>query len=158
MSQVILAKFTSLHDETAKDFDMVLDSIIVGRKKECQHRILNTKVSGKHCSITADKDSGIFTLIDLSTNGTFVNGQKIPSGEPFKISSGDKIYLLNDEAEGTKVGFVFVQKLELKESKLGQKRKKSDMEVEEDKKEVENNEGSKRLKRADTPAIVQQIR
>lgn len=65
----------------------------------------------------------MFTLIDLSTNGTFLNGVKIASGEPTKIASGDKLYLLNDEAENMKIGFIFVQKYEAKPSAgIGKKR------------------------------------
>lgn len=44
MSDQVLAKFTSLHDETAPDFEMTLDSMIVGRNKQCDHRILNQKI------------------------------------------------------------------------------------------------------------------
>ena len=88
----------------------------------CLYIITYIPYSGKHCSVTVDKNSGAFTIIDLSTNGTFVNGKKIPKGEPSKLETGDKVYFLNDEAENTKVGFIFVQKYHPKDAEIGKKR------------------------------------
>ena len=44
MSSAILAKFVSLHDDTCKDFTMIQDDVVIGRKKGCTHCIPNTKI------------------------------------------------------------------------------------------------------------------
>ena len=50
----------------------------------------------------------------------------MPKGEPVKIETGDKLYILNDEAESAKIGFIFVQKYEAKvQSEIGKKRGRS---------------------------------
>ena len=55
-----------------------------------------------------------------------MNGQRMPKGEPVKIETGDKLYILNDETDGTKIGFVFVQKYKAKtQSEIGKKRGRS---------------------------------
>ena len=82
----------------------------------------------------------MFTIIDTSTNGTFVNGNKLKKDDPTSLHSGDKIYLLNDEAEDMKIGFIFVTVYDKKDSKLGKKRKLDEME----KDEVKDSEEKKR--------------
>ena len=83
--------------------------------------------SGKHCKVSLDKATGAFHITDLSTNGTFINGSKIDKGEPTIVQTGDKVYFLNDEAENTKVGFIFIQKYQpvaiaKPEAEVGKKR------------------------------------
>jgi len=46
-------------------------------------------VSGKHCEIRFR--DGAFRLIDVSTNGTFVNGGEFRLGGPHALKSGDRI-------------------------------------------------------------------
>jgi pSer/pThr/pTyr-binding forkhead associated (FHA) protein len=49
-------------------------------------------ISGMHAQIIAEGD--VFRLTDLgSTNGTFLNGQKMPPNEPAVLQPGDKIGL-----------------------------------------------------------------
>lgn len=103
-----------------------------------------------------NKATGVFTLTDKSTNGTFLNDKKLSKGETTNLHNGDKIYLLNDEACNEKIGFIFVAVFQKPGAELGKKRSRDQMEAdEEEKKEVDNN---KRINRQDTPAAVQQMK
>lgn len=113
--------------------------------------------SGEHCQIKLDKDSGVFTIIDLSTNGTFVNGSQLKKDQPHNLQNGDKIYLLNDEAEGQKIGFAFVAVYDLPKKK-SKKRSRDEIENNEESKETPSQANSKRLKRAETSAEVQRMK
>src|ERR1700752_5295927 len=48
----------------------------LGRNEACDRQVLSSRVSREHCEIA--RSGGAFHMRDLgSTNGTFVNGQKI---------------------------------------------------------------------------------
>jgi adenylate cyclase len=55
-------------------------------------------VSRDHLELRADPVLGT-TLIDLSTNGTWVNGRRVERGEPLALSDGDRIELGDLELE-----------------------------------------------------------
>ena len=60
----------------------------VGRQEDCQLRINSSQVSRKHCQIFEKK--GLLLVKDLgSSNGTFVNGQKIK--EQRVLEPGDEL-------------------------------------------------------------------
>lgn len=68
--------------------------VILGRALESDVRINDTKISRRHASVTAisdEKDDRTnYFITDLhSTNGTFLNGQKLQKREP--LQNGDKI-------------------------------------------------------------------
>jgi ABC-2 type transport system ATP-binding protein len=68
----------------------VSHEILVGRDPQADVVISDTEVSSKHASLVPD-ESGI-AIEDLgSTNGTFVNGQRITSRRPLQV--GDQIQL-----------------------------------------------------------------
>ena len=73
-------------------FDMVRDSIVIGRggiAYRADVRIdASVDVSREHARIRRDAATGAFFIIDLSTLGTTVNGQRLPRGY--------------DDADGTK--------------------------------------------------------
>jgi pSer/pThr/pTyr-binding forkhead associated (FHA) protein len=73
-------------------FDIARDSIVIGRggiAYRADVRIdSSVDVSREHARIRRDPGTGSFFLIDLSTLGTTVNGQRVPRGY--------------DEADGTK--------------------------------------------------------
>lgn len=52
-------------------------------------------VSGKHCSVSYDSDTNVFTLTDLgSTYGTFLgSGMKLTANSPINIKPGDIFYI-----------------------------------------------------------------
>jgi hypothetical protein len=73
-------------------FDIVRDSIVIGRggiAYRADVRIdASVDVSREHARIRRDAATGAFFIIDLSTRGTTVNGQRLPRGY--------------DDADGTK--------------------------------------------------------
>ncbi len=71
--------------------------VFIGRQSNCAIIFANNTpgVSGVHCSLSWDKNTGDFTLTDLkSTYGTFlVTGQKLNPHVPYRLRNGDSFYL-----------------------------------------------------------------
>ncbi len=68
----------------------VVGKILIGRDPSCDIVLDNKLVSKKHALIQKIKDD--FFITDLhSTNGTFVNKERIPEGKYRKLEPGDKI-------------------------------------------------------------------
>ena len=66
--------------------------ITVGRQKVCDIVFQLPVISGRHCSFHFKRDSGNkVSLKDVSTNGTFVNGELIGKGKLRTLKFGDKI-------------------------------------------------------------------
>lgn len=64
------------------------DRFLIGREKDCHLRPNTESVSRYHCALTADEHS--IQVRDLgSTNGTFVNGERVSGLVPLK--SGDRL-------------------------------------------------------------------
>ena len=66
---------------TAGSSDIRIDRalVAVGRHPHCDARIVSPQVSRWHCCLTADV--GGVSVRDLgSTNGTWINGQRVTSG------------------------------------------------------------------------------
>lgn len=64
--------------------------LVIGRDSSCGVVIDNMLVSKKHALIQKIKDD--YFVKDLeSTNGTFVNGARVPEGKYVKLAPGDKI-------------------------------------------------------------------
>ncbi len=73
---------------------------VIGRQTDCSIRIPSASVSRHHCEISVDEAGGV-SLRDLgSSNGTYVNRQRI---EQAKVKAGDLISL---------GGFVFVVRVD----------------------------------------------
>lgn len=66
----------------------------IGRDKGCDIVIADDKdyVSRRHAILTVPT-FGKMTIVDQSTNGTYVNGIKITSGEPFPVTRKDVVSL-----------------------------------------------------------------
>ena len=63
---------------------------ILGRSSHCDHQLFHPMISRRHCELI-QTDQGI-RLSDLnSSNGTYVNGQRIRT--PVDLSEGDEIHL-----------------------------------------------------------------
>jgi EAL domain-containing protein (putative c-di-GMP-specific phosphodiesterase class I) len=61
----------------------------LGRNESCDYQIMSSRVSREHCEIV--REGGAMRIKDLkSTNGTFVNGQRI---EEHKLSDGDLVVI-----------------------------------------------------------------
>uniref|UniRef100_A0A9J7Z1A4 E3 ubiquitin-protein ligase CHFR n=2 Tax=Cyprinus carpio TaxID=7962 RepID=A0A9J7Z1A4_CYPCA len=67
----------------------------VGRKKDCDLSFpANKLVSGNHCKITQDQNSGKVWLEDMSTNGTVVNMSKVVKKQMHLLQNGDIIHFV----------------------------------------------------------------
>ncbi|MBQ8924475.1 MAG: FHA domain-containing protein [Lachnospiraceae bacterium] len=71
--------------------------IIIGRGyKEVDYRINKEQISRVHASITLNED-GIYIEDQNSTNGTYINSEKLEAYEQKNLSIGDIIKLANEE-------------------------------------------------------------
>lgn len=85
MANLALAMFKS--DGTRRDFPLVKDRVVIGRKVNCDLRIPLTAVSRQHCELTIDDDK--VTVKDLgSSNGTFHNAVRVQEAG---LSAGDEL-------------------------------------------------------------------
>lgn len=68
--------------------------VLGSRTKNCDYTINNPLISRKHAVIW--NDGGDFFVEDVgSTNGTYVNGERIPSCEKIRLVKGDKVEFAN---------------------------------------------------------------
>lgn len=69
----------------------------IGRQKDVtDYRILNDSVSRKHANIVKQEDR--YYIVDLrSSNGTYLNGKKLPAIEKTELSDGMHIRFANSE-------------------------------------------------------------
>lgn len=69
------------------------DTTVLGRALDVDIRIEHASTSRKHCEIVTDT-SGAYYVIDLkSSQGTHLNGNKIPPNEPQKLADGYQLKL-----------------------------------------------------------------
>lgn len=63
---------------------------VIGRSKECGLQIASGSVSRKHCEVRIG-DGGV-SVVDLgSSNGTFVDNERLPAGESRPLASGARL-------------------------------------------------------------------
>ena len=85
MADLALAMFKS--DGTRRDFPLVKDRVVIGRKVNCDLRIPLTSVSRQHCELTVD--DSIVSIKDLgSSNGTFHNSVRVQEAT---LAAGDEL-------------------------------------------------------------------
>ncbi|KAK6199987.1 kinase-like domain-containing protein [Scheffersomyces amazonensis] len=70
--------------------------ILIGRSSACEVRILGSDVSSRHCQMTIIPSNAANTreylhMEDLSTNGVYVNEEKLTKGDKVILRSGDKL-------------------------------------------------------------------
>ena len=63
-------------------------SVTVGRKPSNAIVIGDSRISGKHLEFTSDEQRSVRVTCH-STNGTFLNGERLTKGEPREIRDGD---------------------------------------------------------------------
>ncbi len=64
----------------------------IGRARECDLVIDSTQISRQHARLELDHEQVVF--IDLgSTNGSFINGERVPANSSRRLRAGDKINL-----------------------------------------------------------------
>lgn len=75
---------------------MAIQQYIIGRDADCTIRIEDEsmQVSRFHATLTVDSNKQIY-VTDHSSNGTFVNGVRIPSGSKYPVKRGDNISFAN---------------------------------------------------------------
>jgi len=65
-------------------------------------------MSRQHCLISFDATKGIVYIADLSTNGTWINGVRLPSKKLGKVmlSHGDELLLRDPGSGDTEFGYI----------------------------------------------------
>lgn len=85
MANLALAMFKS--DGTRRDFPLVKDRVVIGRKVNCDLRIPLTAVSRQHCELTVEDDT--VQVKDLgSSNGTYHNDIRVQEAV---LTAGDEL-------------------------------------------------------------------
>jgi hypothetical protein len=82
--------------------------LIIGKDKHNDVVIEDSLVSRHHCQITLDSAKGAVYIADLSTNGTFLNGKRLPSKKLGKVllSHGDELLLHNPASSNAEFGYI----------------------------------------------------
>jgi hypothetical protein len=78
-------------------FRLEKETTVIGAlEKEADWPIadLSRRVSRRHCEIT--RSGSRYFLVDVSTNGTWINGRPAPAGEPVLLRRGDLISIADD--------------------------------------------------------------
>lgn len=65
----------------------VRHDIVIGRGADCNLRLSAPQVSRRHCFLRISKDSAFVSDLD-SSNGTFLDGNKLSSGKRFELHDG----------------------------------------------------------------------
>ncbi|KFZ50333.1 E3 ubiquitin-protein ligase CHFR, partial [Podiceps cristatus] len=82
-------------DETEPHVLLLKREWTIGRKKGCDLSFPGNKlVSGDHCKIRVDEESGQVSLEDTSTNGTVINKLKVVKKQTYPLQTGDVIYVV----------------------------------------------------------------
>lgn len=72
-------------------------SFVIGRAASCNMACSDPAVSSTHCILFCDGPN--LTVEDRSTNGTYMNGFRLPRRQSRKVVSGDKLALVKGAAE-----------------------------------------------------------
>lgn len=80
----------------------------IGKEKQCDVIIEDSLVSRQHCLISFDHTKGSVYIADLSTNGTYLNGLRLPSKKLGKVilMHGDELLLHNPESGDPEFGYI----------------------------------------------------
>jgi pSer/pThr/pTyr-binding forkhead associated (FHA) protein len=76
-----------------KRIDLVA-KITIGRSSD-NDVVVDNKLASRHHAIIQKIKDAYFLKDENSTNGTFLNGKKIPEGKYVRLNSGDKITVGN---------------------------------------------------------------
>ncbi|XP_030647577.1 E3 ubiquitin-protein ligase CHFR [Chanos chanos] len=88
-------KLVKLDSNAEPEVLLINRECTVGRRKGCDLSFPTNKlVSGDHCKITQDEESGEAWLEDTSTNGTVINMSKLVKKQMHLLQSGDVIYFV----------------------------------------------------------------
>jgi len=90
------AELVSLNDSW-QNFPLTVDipTVFMGRGNACKLKYDDPRISTLHAKLERGPlESGVAVLHDLSSNGTFVNGEKIGKGNSKNVKDGDMISLI----------------------------------------------------------------
>lgn len=73
-----------------------MKNIKIGRGNDCQIFLDDAMVSRNHALLKVGT-FGKLEIVDMSANGTFVNGLKVPQGRPFPVSRKDVVSFAGTE-------------------------------------------------------------
>eukprot|EP00742_Colponemidia_sp_Colp-10_P004278 GILJ01004563.1.p1 GENE.GILJ01004563.1~~GILJ01004563.1.p1 ORF type:complete len:508 (+),score=59.34 GILJ01004563.1:89-1525(+) len=109
----VWGKLVSLNQKNVNSIELVHDAMSIGRKEENHTVLSDPRVSGFHCCVRRETQDGsvTYTLEDLSSNGTFLNGTKVGKGKKVNISAGDEIIILPEDKVGKEGLIAFAFKL-----------------------------------------------
>ncbi len=77
----------TFNDQAVGEYALDTESLVIGRRPECDIHIDNLAVSGRHARVVTVAGSPFLEDLD-STNGTFVNGKKV---DKQSLADGDLI-------------------------------------------------------------------
>merc|ERR1719330_2086020 len=79
----------------------------MGKDKVNDAIIMDEHISRQHCPLELDTAKGAVYIVDLSTNGTFLNGKRLPSKRQGKVmlSHGDSL-MLKDPLQDPGFGYI----------------------------------------------------
>ena len=89
---------TSINTPNSLQLTIDKDDYVIGRKESAVDGYIgfSKMVGRKHCKISIENN--LYYLIDLqSSNGTYLNGRRIPANQPIKIGESDRIKIANVE-------------------------------------------------------------
>ena len=90
--QVMFAEFTSNGKQKQTELKFEIGKrLSVGRTKESNLTIEDTTVSKNHASLAVNAENNFIVADTGSTNGTFINGNRLSYGRAFTIADGDKV-------------------------------------------------------------------
>uniref|UniRef100_A0A673H2Q6 E3 ubiquitin-protein ligase CHFR n=1 Tax=Sinocyclocheilus rhinocerous TaxID=307959 RepID=A0A673H2Q6_9TELE len=88
-------KLVKVNASPGSEIVLINRECTVGRKKDCDLSFpANKLVSGNHCKITQDQNSGQVWLEDMSTNGTVINMSKVVKKQTHLLQNGDVIHFV----------------------------------------------------------------
>lgn len=75
------------------------EKITVGRDPKTSQIVVDENcelVSRRHCTVQSCPHAGCYLVTDHSTNGTFVNGERLPKNESVSVARGTVIAVGNE--------------------------------------------------------------
>lgn len=83
-------------------------TLSIGKDKANDLVIPDAVVSRQHCVLELDAERGAVYIVDCSTNGTYLNGRRLPSKQSGKviISHGDEILLKDPSSGDSEYGYI----------------------------------------------------
>lgn len=72
------------------------ENITIGRDPKTSQIVVDEDcelVSRTHCTVKGSSRSGQYSVIDHSSNGTFINGERLPKGIVVSVPRGSILYV-----------------------------------------------------------------